>query len=156
MLNRDAIRGSPQLLLILQQSTNITASQISVRSVDFPAVIDHILNLTVIFDPLTYLPYLVRAYEDHAIFGPSTNDLVLYNYTVVEGVSFPRRIKIMYNEQNMLFDTIIGDIEVNPTFPPNYFDGVSVSEINSTEAQLPPTKPMPSVEYGDAEVTEFR
>lgn len=117
---------------------------------------DHVHNLTVIFEPTTNLPYLVRAYEDHFIFGPSTNDLVLYNYTVVEGLAFPRRIKIMYNEQHMLFDSIIGHVDVNPSFPVGYFDGLSEAEIGMTEFQTPPTQPQASTEYGDAEVTEFR
>ncbi len=140
----------------MQSSPQITASPVTVRGVEFPAVTDHVHNLTVVFDPSNNLPYLVRAYEDHLIFGPSTNDLVLYNYTKVDGLSFPRRIKIMYNEQHMLFDSIVGPIDVNPSFPANFFDGLPQSEIKSTELQLPPTPPQAATEYGDAEVTEFR
>ena len=155
MLNQDAVRGSLQLLLILRQPTNVTASQISMCGNEFPAVTCQLFNLTVIFDQSTYIPYLVCAYEDHAIFGLSTKEIVVYSYTVREGVSFPRRIMIMYSEQNMLLD-IIDKIQVNPIFPADYFEGLLESEINITELQLPLTKLMAFAEYGESEVSGLR
>jgi hypothetical protein len=127
---------------------------ITVRSLEYPSVTDSNLNLTVIFDPETYLPYLIRAYEDHHVFGKSSNDFVVYNYTSVAGVQIPRRIKIMYNDQHMLLDSIYDTIEANPSFPSGYFDGIPVSEIKSTELGLSPSPAMIEVEYGDAEVFE--
>lgn len=157
VLNRDAMRLSPKLLLMMDShTTSLTAADVEVRGVSYPSVTDEALNLTVILDPVTMLPYIVRAYEDHHIFGPSTNDFVVYNYTTLSGLQLPRRMKYMYNEVNMLFDSIIGDVQINPSFTSGYFNGLPLAEVNITELRLPPSPPMASQEYGDAEVFEFR
>ena len=134
----------------------LNASIVQVRKNSYPAITDNKLNLTVIFDPVTYLPYTIRAYEDHLIYGRSTNDLVVYNYTSVAGVQLPQRIKIMYNEEQLLLDMLTGPPKTNPTFPTGYFDGLPVSEVKNTFLQVPPSPPAPSKEYGEAEVFEFR
>lgn len=127
---------------------------ITVRNLKYPSVTDNSLNLTVIFDPTTYLPYLIRAYEDHHIFGTSSNDFVVYNYTSVGGVQFAHRVKVMYNDELMLLDTIYDAVEVNPSFPSRYFEGIPVSEVTSTELGLSPSPATAETEYGDAEVFE--
>ncbi len=154
VLLRDAIRLYPKLLLGMQITPVLTATTLNVRGVCYPAVTDVYLNITVTFKTDTYLPYIVRSYEDHHIFGRSSSDFVLYNYTFVSGVQFPRRIKLMYNEDNMLIDTLIDKIEVNPKFPSDYFVGLPADQINNTALRIPPLPPMPSAEYGDAEVFE--
>ena len=63
----------------------------SLNDLSFSAVRDNILGLT------TCLLYVIRAYENHAIFGSSTNNLLAYNYTAVSGMKFPGRVKIHYN-----------------------------------------------------------
>jgi hypothetical protein len=55
----------------------------------------------------------------------------------------------------MLFDSIIGDVQVNPQFPKGFFDGIPLSQVNSTELGLPPLAQAPSTEYGEADVFEF-
>ena len=132
-----------------------TASTISVRDLQYPSITDNSLNLTVIFDPTTHLPYLIRAYEDHHIFGRSTNDFVVYNYTSVGGVQIPRRIKVYYNDQHMLLDTLYDNTEINPSFPSTYFDGIPTTQVSNTELGLMPSPAMMAeAEYGDAEVFE--
>jgi hypothetical protein len=126
---------------------------ITVRDLHYPAITENSLNLTVIFDPSTHLPYLIRAYEDH-IFAKSSNDLVVYNYTSVGGINIPHRIKVMYDEQHMLLDTVYDSVEINPTFPSGYFEGIPTAEVASTELGLMPSPAMAETEYGDAEVFE--
>ena len=151
---RDAIRLSPKLLLFVQASKQ-TDTALVVRNITYPAITDNSLNLTIVFRPDTFLPYIVRSYEDHHIFGRSSNDLVLYNYTAVAGVNFPRRIKIVYNEDEQLLDTLIDTIEVNPSFPENYFEGLPKSQVKNTAFANAPTPAEISTEYGEAEVFEY-
>jgi len=118
---RDATRLYPRLLLGIQISPIIFASTLTYHGIQYPAVTDVYLGITVAINPDTYLPYLVRSYEDHHIYGNSTSDFVLYNYTAIAGVQYPHRIKLMYNEDSLLIDTIIGDVAVNPSFPSDFF-----------------------------------
>lgn len=129
--------------------TTLNTLQVEVRGIQYPALTDSTLNLTVILEPSSMLPYIIRAYEDHQIFGPSVNDLVVYNYTSLGGVQLPRRLKYMYNEENMLFDSIIGDVQINPAYPAGFFNGLPLSDVNITELGVPPSSPMPPSEYGD-------
>ena len=156
ILLRDATRLYPKLLLAFRLAPNKVSSTLLVRDVSYPAVTDTDLNITIAFRPDTFLPYIIRSYEYHEIFGESVNDFVIYNYTEVAGVHFPRRVKIVYNEDNLLLDTIIDTIEVNPSFPPDFFQGLPSSRVNETVFKIPPVPAKPSVEYGEAEVFEFR
>jgi hypothetical protein len=131
-----------------------TASMITIRDLQYPSVTESSLNLTVIFDPTTHLPYLIRVYEDHHIFGHSSNDFVVYNYTSVGGVQIPRRIEVYYNDQHMLLDTLYDNIEINPSFASEYFEGIPTVEVANTELGLMPSPAMVEAEYGDAEVFE--
>ncbi|KAI9851247.1 MAG: hypothetical protein M1838_004166 [Thelocarpon superellum] len=150
ILVREATRLSPALLLLMQgHNGTLNASTLSIKGTSYPAITDRSLNLTVFIDPQTFLPCIVRANEDHHIYGPSTNDLVLYNYTAVGGVQFPQRIKIMYNEASLLLDMITSPPQVNPSFPNGFFDGPPMP------AQGPNEPVSSSTEYGSAEVFEF-
>ena len=108
---------------------------------------DNILNLTVIFDANTTLPYIIRSYEDHGIYGPSTNDLVLYNYTSVNGVMYPRRFHTIYNKQHILMDYLVDTVIVNATLDPGFFDGP-----HGYQAQNVPVR---NSSYGFAEIGEW-
>ena len=155
ILLRDAARLYPKLLLGFKATPVLQASTLVSHGVSYPALTDAYLNITVAFDSKTFLPHIVRAYEDHHIFGNSTSDFILYNYTAVAGVQIPRRIKLMYNEDNLLVDALIGDIEANPKFSQGYFDGLPQSAISQTALQISPRPAAASAEYGDAEVFEF-
>ena len=157
MLVREAIRQSPTLLLKVAEHQNSTISTtLSFQGVDFPAVVDNQLGLSILFDPDTSLPYVIRVYEDHAIFGKSTNDLVYYNYTAVDNVQAPLRVKIIYNQEHMLVDTLYTPPTINPSIEPGFFDGIPASAINDTASQLPPTPTEESLVYGDAQVYELK
>ena len=157
VLLREAVRQSPRLLLSVAQHPNSTiATTLPFQGVDFPAVLDSSLGLAVLFDNETSLPYVVRIYEDHAIYGRSSNDLVLYNYTTVNNLQFPLHTKIIYNQKNVLVDTWFTPPVVNPSIEAGFFNGVPVSTINQTATKLPPTPANVSAVYGDAEVFEMR
>ena len=157
VLVRDSLRLSPKLLLTMKTSGGtLSASQIDVNEAGpHPAVTDSATNLTVIFDPVTFLPSRVRSVEDHLVLGPSANDYLLYNYTMINGVNFPRNFKVLYNEDLMLIEMLVDQITVNPTFDANFFAGLPLSQVNSTTLALPPTAPQGSAVYGQAEVFEM-
>ena len=149
------MRLSPKLLLMMEANVeSLTTADVEVGGVMHPSFTDEGLNLTVILDRATMLPRIIRAYEDHYIFGPSTNDFVIYNYTSVGGIQFPHRLKYIYNEEHMLFDSIL-DVRTNPTFPTGYFDGPSLNNTNVTQPGMS-TAPISMQEYGNAEVFESR
>lgn len=163
ILVRDATRLSPKLLLDFQKHPkSLTADQIYYHSAGpYPSVHDRSLNLTVLFDPETYLPFVVRAYENPRLFGPSTNDFVLNNYTVVDDIHIPRAVHTLYNEKNLLVHTIRDVITVNPGFAADFFDGLSEDLIAQTGCQLTGSQLKPaaaelSTEYDAAEVFENR
>jgi hypothetical protein len=151
---REAVRLYPKLLLGFSVTPNLEALTITSHGLKYPALRDAYLSITVAFDPVTYLPHIIRAYEAHKIYGNSTNDFVVYNYTTINNVKFPQRIKLLYNEDSLLQDLLIDTIEVNPTFPDNYFEGLPASEIKNTFFQSPPQNPATSTEFGDAEIFE--
>ncbi|KAG7424614.1 hypothetical protein Forpi1262_v014442 [Fusarium oxysporum f. sp. raphani] len=71
----------------------------------------------------TKLPYIIRSYEDHGIYGKSTQDLLVYNYTSIDGVKFPSRFKTIYNKQHILMDYQVDTVIINPDLDPQFFDG---------------------------------
>ncbi|RSL96332.1 hypothetical protein CDV31_013510 [Fusarium ambrosium] len=91
-------------------------------------IYDHNLELAVMFDPDSNLPYMIRSYENHPIFGPSTNDLLMMNYTSIQGVQFPRQFKTIYNNQHLLSNYIADEVIVNPGLDPTFFDGPAGQE----------------------------
>lgn len=150
------MRMSANLILAMaSHSDAISSGTASLNDVSFPAIWDNILGLTVLFDPTTYLPYVIRAYENRAILGNSTNDMVVYNYTTVNGMKFPKRVKINYNETNVLIDAFFKEPTLNPTISMGFFDGLSALATNQTAAKTPPTPAAHSLDYNDAEVSEF-
>jgi hypothetical protein len=139
VLVRDAIRLSPKLLLQMQQSGHSTSLSIVYHETGpFPAVYDSSLNIT----------------EEHRIFGNSTNDFVLTNYTEVEGMKFPQTVQLMYNQNSLILQSLRDTIIVNPSFPDDFFTGLPTSQINQTYSLLPPAAPESSTEFGTAEVFE--
>lgn len=116
----------------------------------YKIVYDRILNLTVILNPQTYLPYIIRSIEYHYVFGESYHDLMVYNYTSVSGIQFPRRFKTFYNHDSLLEDFIVTDIDVNPKFAPGFFQG-----LNASQSPTPKAAPARIAGYGHAEIGEY-
>jgi hypothetical protein len=96
------------------------------------------LALTIVFDPSTDLPYIIRLEEEHPIFGPSTYDLQLSNYTVVGGVQFPQRFQTIYDtplgSNAVLEDFLVESIDFNPSFPIDFFQGLPANESDTPKA----------------------
>ncbi|KAM5344605.1 hypothetical protein ACJ41O_013140 [Fusarium nematophilum] len=109
-------------------------------------VYDGTLDISVAFDKDTHLPYLIRSRENHSFFGPSTHDLIVHDYTTVNGVRFPRRFKTIYNREHVLTDYSVGDVIVN--------SGISSERLNGPPDRLPSHRPRRDRLYGFAEIGE--
>ncbi|ERF71140.1 hypothetical protein EPUS_05969 [Endocarpon pusillum Z07020] len=60
LLNRDAIRLSPKLLLMMEANAeSLTAADIEVGGTMYPSITEEISSLTVILDPATMLPPII-------------------------------------------------------------------------------------------------
>lgn len=119
-------------------------------------VYDPSLNLTVVLHPSSDLPYIVRSIEDHSIYGAATNDLYLTNYKAVNGLMFPHSIQTVYNSSQQsldatLEDYIIEQVDMDPEFPSNFFDGLAVNE-----SMTPRAAPMKVPGVSHARITEFQ
>ena len=113
------------------------------------------LGLTLILNTTTHLPYIVRSYEDHTIYGHSTNDVLLSNYSMVHfpdngSLLLPHRIQTVYNTFNMIENFIIDKINLNPSWPDTFFEPLPESQ-----SPTPRTPPSQSPEYPRSEVHEF-
>ena len=118
-------------------------------------VYDPIFDVTIIFDDATHLPHIIRANENHMIYGQSTNDLYMTNYKNVNGIQFPHLFQTVYNSttQNLnavLEDYIVDSISVNPEFSKGFFDGVS-----DGEGFFPKAAPKKVKGVTHAQITEF-
>jgi len=78
--------------------------------------------MSILFDPETYLPFAIRTYENHPFFGPSTNDLRVYDYTPIDGLMIPRHFKVMYNNKLLITDFLADGVSVNFDVEPSFFD----------------------------------
>ncbi|KAH7139969.1 hypothetical protein B0J13DRAFT_478345 [Dactylonectria estremocensis] len=145
----------PRLLLRLKSSNATSASEMTINNVKLLSVHDSDLDLTVIFDPATNLPYIVRTFEDHAIYGASTFDLYLNDYKTVEGLNFPHQIQSVYNSSSQNLDAVLEDytieqITLNPKFPSGFFDGIA-----EEESMFPKAAPRKVQGFSHARITEF-
>ena len=129
--------------------------QDSLTNASLPAL-EHVdLGLTLILNSTTYLPYMIRSYEEHTIYGHSTNDVLLSNYSILrsldnESILLPHRIQTVYNTFNMIENFIVDKIYLNPSWPDAFFDPLPESQ-----SQTPRTPPLQSTEYQRSEVHEF-
>ena len=102
-------------------------------------------QITVIFDPESHLPLLIRSFEDHPIFGQIPKDIHLLNYTEVDGLMFPQSQKTFYKGDAIVEETEITRISVNPVFTENFFDGLDADE---TTSEPSPPKKVPGYGHG--------
>lgn len=90
--------------------------------IQLPAVFDQTLNMSILFNPETYLPFAIRTYEEHPFFGPSTNDLRVLDYTSINGLMIPRRFKMVYNNEHLTTDFRADEVSVNIDVEPTFFE----------------------------------
>ncbi|KAK4495082.1 hypothetical protein PRZ48_013409 [Zasmidium cellare] len=119
------------------------------------------LGLALLFDPTTKLPYAVRSFEDHVVYGWSTSDLVFTNFQPFEvrgelNISLPLRLQTVYNSLYVLEDILLDSVTINPTFPSGYFDGHEpAADPQNTVQRLTPAEPSASPEYPLSEIHEW-
>ncbi|CAN9426199.1 unnamed protein product [Alternaria alternata] len=97
----------------------------------------------------TGLPYIIRSYENHHFFGPSTHDLKVSDYVTVDGVQLPTRFKTIYNNKHLLGDYRADEVMVNSQLASNFFSAPGNGTI--PEASIPTHDP----EYSFAEIGEL-
>ncbi|KAH9879392.1 hypothetical protein J1614_002832 [Plenodomus biglobosus] len=130
----DSHKWNPLLLQQIRANNNFTMRYERIEhDLRLPAVYDHTTGLSVLIDPDTSLPFAIRSYEDHAFFGPSTNDLRVYDYSSFDGVMIPRKFKVIYNNERFITDFLSDDIAVNAEVPATFFDAPT----NITERNVP-------------------
>jgi hypothetical protein len=122
---------------------------IQAGEVTYPAVRDDVLGLVVGFD-VEARPAIIRSFEDHAIFGDSTKDLLLLNYTNTDGIWFPHRQLVMYNSDSLLEEATVARVKVNPGFASDFFDGLDLEDTDTE-----PTPPEQVEGYSHAEINEY-
>ena len=157
VLVRDAWRQSPALVLsFLASNGTLSSTNVKVNGGrDHPAVFDSSRNLTIIFDPDTYLPARIRAYENHPILGPSTNDVMYYNYTTVSGIKFAQNMKMLYNDNLMIQEVLYDTFTVNGNVSSTFFEGLPSAISNETFTGVPPAPAQYSEIFSPAQIFEF-
>ncbi|KAM0430061.1 hypothetical protein ACHAPT_006067 [Fusarium lateritium] len=120
---------SPHLIYHMRDTKSISAITVDINGLEFPAVHDPSREITVILDPKSKVPYIIRTAEQHPIYGESTKDLYLSDYKKVKGIQFPHLVQTIYNSttQNLnqvIEDFVIDEVTLNPKFPSGFFDGL--------------------------------
>ncbi|KAM6509851.1 hypothetical protein FALCPG4_017491 [Fusarium falciforme] len=146
---------SPHLIYRMRDTKSISAITVDINGIEFPAVHDPSREITVILDPKSKVPYIIRTAEQHPIYGESTKDLYLSDYKKVKGIQFPHLVQTIYNSttQNLnqvLEDFIIEEVTLNPKFPKGFFDG-----IDEEKSFAPKTGPKKIPGVLDGVVTEL-
>ncbi|KAH6638391.1 hypothetical protein C7974DRAFT_451764 [Boeremia exigua] len=110
----DAYKWDPLLMDKIQTRNTFTVRYEPIEGgLLVPAVFDRTLNISVLLHPDTDLPLAIRSYEDHPFFGPSTNDLRVYDYVSADGIMIPRRYKVVYNNNRLITDFLADEVVVN-------------------------------------------
>ena len=133
-----------KFLTTFPQSINVYLAEDPLTGVTLQAMDHPTLNLTLLVN--NGLPHMVRSYEQHRIFGNSTNDVVFSNYSTFGSVLLPQRIQTTYNTFNMIEDMFLDNITLNPRWPSGYF------EPDSSNSTL--MAPSQSTDYPRSEVHE--
>ncbi|KAF5264657.1 hypothetical protein FOXYS1_4556 [Fusarium oxysporum] len=124
----DANRWNPLLLKTILENNNFTYSkEYDGSDLEMPA------DLTVVLDPKTHLPYLIRGFEKHPLLGTSTHDLRVYDYILVEGVMIPQHFKTIYNSHQLIVDWVVDEVQERYT---NYnYLGPYVGTVDELKAE---------------------
>ncbi|KAM0418903.1 hypothetical protein ACHAPT_012168 [Fusarium lateritium] len=144
-----AHKMSPRLLLDIEKH-RLTQTTVTINNVDLPAVHDQILDIVVAFDLETKLPFIIRSFEDHAIFGRTENDLRLFNYTEVDGIQFPTHRLILQNGVSVVEQTVFSKVTPNPDFSGDFFEG-----LEEGKSATPRAAPAKILGYSHAEIGEW-
>ncbi|KAI9148732.1 hypothetical protein HJFPF1_10774 [Paramyrothecium foliicola] len=138
-----ALKLSPKLLIDIESHSPVPTS-VTFREAVHPAIHDRVTNITVVFDPESHLPLLIRTFENHRILGPATRDLQLFNYKEIHGILFPHSQKTIYQEHAIIEETDISKVHVDSAFEEGFFSGLSSEETETTPS---PPKAIPGYEH---------
>ena len=127
------------------QSLRVSQVEDPLTGVVLPALEHPSFSLTLVVN--NDLPYMVRSYEQHRIYGQSTSDIIFSNYSMFDSILLPQRIQTVYNTFNLLEDFFVDDITINQAWPGDFFEP---KLLNTT-----PKAPKQSEEYPRSEVHEF-
>jgi len=129
--------------------------------VDYPTLRHPELNLELLVNNGTWLPYAVRSTENHWIYALSTSDIVFSNYAPVNfgqsrTIQYPRRVQTVYNDLYIVEDVVNENITVNPQYEDNFFTAAP-PEVPAGVSGDPysPHPPHTDNEYSRSEVHEF-
>lgn len=156
-----ALPGLLKQFALSETQLAVSTASDRLSNTTFPTLRHPDIDLELLIDPLTNLPFSIRSYENHTVFGLSTSDLTFANWTqtIVDdehSVLLPRRFITVYNSKYSLEDFIVDEIVINPVFPSDYFDADEFRSLNiSASASLQPSPPSESAEYPLSEVHEF-
>ncbi|KAK1673621.1 hypothetical protein BDP55DRAFT_555965 [Colletotrichum godetiae] len=118
----EAYKWHPLLLSKVISNNNFTSRQGATGAgIILPGVHDDTLDLTILFDPATNLPYIIRSYENHPFFGESTHDLLVHDYAEINGVQIPQRFKTIYNGKHLIGDYRADQTVINGGLPSDFF-----------------------------------
>ncbi|WKT54478.1 Metallo-beta-lactamase [Fusarium oxysporum f. sp. vasinfectum] len=146
----EANKWDPFLLrtILINEKATYCAGKVG-AGIELPGVHDETTGLTILFDPETDLPHIIRSYEDHPFFGPSTHDLLVYNYVEIDGVKFPRRFKTVYNNKHVIADYAADQVLTNLELDEGFFSRLGNGTIPG--GSVPTRDP----EYSFAEIGDF-
>ncbi|KAK4961420.1 hypothetical protein LTR10_001910 [Elasticomyces elasticus] len=124
---------------------------------------DHHLDLSLLVDPESNIPRIIRAYEVHEVYGLSTSDLLLSEYRKVSSMEdpalvLPHRLQTIYNSEYLLEDFLLDDIIINPGIQASFFDGQPAPanpDDPSSNQGMSPERPAQSSQYPRSEVHEY-
>ncbi|KAK4901059.1 hypothetical protein LTR49_027333 [Elasticomyces elasticus] len=124
---------------------------------------DHNLNLSLLVDPESNMPRMIRAYEDHEVYGLSTSDLLLSEYRKVSSkenaaLVLPHRLQTIYNSEHLLEDFPLDEIIINPGIQASFFNGQPAPpnpDDPTSNQGMGPERPAQSSQYPRPEVHEY-
>lgn len=133
------------------------------------------IGLALLIDPVTFVPFGVRAQEQHTVYGNSTNDLVFSawstlspcanNCAVLDSALLPHRLQTVYNSYAVLEDIVVDSISINTISAQDFEPSIDTASSNNGDTasspsgdqdiSFTPSPPTTSDEYPRGDVHEF-
>jgi len=110
-------------------------------NVTLPTLIDSASSIILVLNATSYAPYLVRTFEEHAIFGISTSDVLLSNYQLIEisnnrTILQPHHFQTIWNSAETLEGVLTESIIVKTGYPEK---SLSMPQSPKTNAKIKPS-----------------
>lgn len=144
LLTNYLVHSAEQLALpyLLQQFSKRASKLVAGSTTDkllgmkFSTIYDAELDLALLINDATSLPYAIRAKETHKIFGSSTSDIVFSNFTRVpfqgnSSIQLPHRVQTVYNQAFVLEDFTVDKYTLNPTVDADFYTAAPPADAES-------------------------